>query len=157
MALHRFLSEGSLAAFLSGTLEPELLNQEARSATEDVDSTRTKVFVRDMSSDFMVSAIMAVRLCDAALDERISPETLRILAFVIIASEHFEWNDELIAAVLHDISTPEINYPLTPANLRDFRRWLMREEPYPGRPSPRSRSKRNTIISELLKIPYTEN
>jgi hypothetical protein len=146
------LNEESLAAFLSGALDPEVLDRETRAATEHLDTFRTRVFIHDMSVPFVVTAAMAVRLCDATINHRLSAESLCILAFAIVGSDRFEWNDEVVAEVLHDWAAPEINYPLTPSNLQRFRRWLLREEPYPETPSPQSHKPRK-VISELAKIP----
>lgn len=153
MAPHAFLNEKTIAAFLAGTLEPQALDREVRSAVERVDDIRTRVFVRGMSTPLVVSVPMAVSLCDAAIDQRIAPESLRVLAFAVVASDRFEWNDEVVAEVLHDWSAPEINYPLTPENLRRFRMWLLREEPYPEKSPLPSGAHSGTIISELEKIP----
>lgn len=79
---------------------------------------------------------MALRVCECAINGQLLPENMRLLAFIIITSEHFAWgDDELLAEVLYDWSCPEVNYPLTPENLVRFKRWLDETEPYPARPA----------------------
>lgn len=128
------LDEEAVAACLSGELAPELLNRQAEGAVERLDGVRVNIHVREMRRDFVITRDMLIRLCDAARERQLSPVSLRAVAFAILASDHFEWHDELVAEVLHDWSSPEVNYSLDPDNLERFRAWLTRDEPYPEKP-----------------------
>ncbi|MCA1592815.1 MAG: hypothetical protein LC754_09245 [Acidobacteria bacterium] len=96
----------------------------------------SKVSIEDMTEVFTVSSAMAVRLCDAVLSGELPAADLQTIGFALLASDNFEWDgdtEEVLANVLSDWSAPEINYPLTTDYVRKFRRWLMREQPYPAK------------------------
>jgi hypothetical protein len=134
VAMRIVLNEEAIASCLSGELAPDVLDRQAEGAIERLDNTRVNIHVRDMSHEFVVTAEMLIRLCDAALERQISAISLSAVAFAMVASDHFDWHDELVAEVLNDWASPEINYPLGPHNLKRFRAWLTRDEPYPERP-----------------------
>ncbi len=97
----------------------------------------SKVCIEDMAEPFKVSSAMAVRLCDAVLSGKLPATDLQTIGFALVASDKFEWDgdeDEVLADVISDWSAPEVNYPLTIDNVRKFRAWLTREEPYPAKP-----------------------
>lgn len=104
--------------------------------------------IENMEDDFEVTAAMAVRLCDAVLAEDLPAEALQTIGFALTASDKFQWDgdeDEVLAEVIADWSCPEVNYPLTLENVRRFRTWLMREEPYPPKPKPMETSGGNIV------------
>lgn len=149
------LDEEAIAACLSGELAPELLNRKAEGAVERVDDVRVNIHVREMRRDFVITSEMLIRLCVAALERQLSPVSLSAVAFAIIASDHFEWHDELVGEVLHDWSSPDINYPLSRDNLERFRAWLSREEPYGEKPSLNiSAADASKIISTTAKVSH---
>jgi hypothetical protein len=87
------------------------------------------VHVEDLPSDeeFTITAPMMVRLCDAVLAGDLSGSALEPIGFAVIASDHLDWNDDLVGRVLYDWASPEINWELTPENVRMFRKWLAGE------------------------------
>ena len=66
----------------------------------------------------------------------ISAAALETIAFAIIASDHFRWEEDEaeVGRVLLDWASPEINWELTPGNLRMFRQWLTGEVRPPSEP-----------------------
>ena len=89
-----------------------------------------------MEKDFVVTADMAVRLCEAVLCGELFPDALHTIGFALMASDRFQWDgdDEVLASVIADWSCPEVNYPLTLENVQRFRAWLMGTDPYPAKP-----------------------
>jgi hypothetical protein len=79
---------------------------------------------------------MLVRLCDAVLAGELPGSDLEPIAFAVIASDQLQWgdDDELVGRVLYDWASPEINWELTPENVRMFRSWLTGEEQPPPTP-----------------------
>jgi hypothetical protein len=95
------------------------------------------VSIEDMDEEFRVTAVMLVRLCDAVLQGEVAPDALHSIGFALMASDAFCWDadeDDVLANVIGDWSCPEVNYPLTPENVKRFRAWLTRSEPYPPKP-----------------------
>lgn len=111
-----------------------------------------EVSVQQMSADFTVNREMALRTCNAALAGQLPPEALRLLAFIIITSDHFTWGeDELLGEILHDWCCPEVNYPLTPAHLVRFRSWLDGSAQYRSKVKPTANARPGKLISRLIR------
>jgi hypothetical protein len=132
------VKEATLRGFFYGTVSAERLAAEVQEAVEPVSRTSRRVRIQDLppGEDVTITADMLVRLCDAALAGRLSGAAIEIIAFAIVASDRLRWekDDELVGRVLYDWATPEINWELTPANLRMFRDWLTGATPPPSEP-----------------------
>ncbi len=98
------------------------------------------VHIRDLPSgeEFTITVQMMVRLCDAVLAGDLPGPALEPIGFAVIASDHLHWDDDLVGRVLYDWASPEINWDLTPENVRMFRDWLTGELKPP--PEPRDTS-----------------
>jgi len=130
------MREQRLRDFFEGKAPAAELARDVEGST-NASGLLSKVSIEDMAEPFTVSSAMAIRLCDAVLSGELPAADLRTIGFVLQASDKFEWDgdeDEVLAEVISDWSAPEINYPLTTDNVRRFRAWLAREEPYPARP-----------------------
>lgn len=95
------------------------------------------VSIEDMDEEFTVTAAMLVRLCDVVLQGELVSDALHTIGLALMASDAFCWDgdeDDVLANVIADWSCPEVNYPLTLENVRRFRAWLTRSEPYPQKP-----------------------
>jgi hypothetical protein len=79
---------------------------------------------------FEVSTHHLIRLCDAVLSEELEPQSLEAIAYCIIASDSFFYDadssdGQLVSETLSRWDSPEINFPLTIANVRQFRERLL--------------------------------
>ena len=132
------MKEATLRDFLYGTLPAERLAEEVQASVEEVSRTSRRVRIQDLPPDeeLVITADMLVRLCDAGLAGGLSGTAIEIVAFAIVASDRLRWeeDDELVARVLYDWASPEINWELTPANLRMFRDWLTGNAQPPSEP-----------------------
>jgi hypothetical protein len=77
-----------------------------------------------MDGHFVLHRDHLIKLCDATLSSELQPESLSAIAFALLASDAFEWDDDVIAEVISDWSAPEINYPMTERTLTMHRGWL---------------------------------
>jgi hypothetical protein len=132
------VKEATLRDFFSGTGSADSLAAEVREAVEQLSATSRRVRIQDLlpGEDLTITAGMLVRLCDAALAGALSGSALEIIAFAIVASDHLHWeeDDELVRRVLCTWASPEINWELTPDNVRMFRDWLTGEVRPPAEP-----------------------
>ena len=131
------MREQKLCDFFEGRLSATELARDVKGSTS-TSGIVSKVSIEDMAESFTVSSTMAVRLCDAVLNGELPAAELETIGFALLASDRFEWDgdeDEVLANVIGDWSAPEINYPLTIENVKKFRGWLTREEPYPAKPA----------------------
>jgi hypothetical protein len=122
------MKEATLRDFFLGTAPVEALAADVDGTVEHLSSTSHRVHIEDLPADeeFTITAPMLVRLCDAVLAGTLPGPALEPIAFAVIASDHLHWaeDDDLISRVLYDWASPEINWELTPENVRMFRSWL---------------------------------
>ena len=123
------MHEAVLRDFFLGAADVAALRADV---TATVRRTSHDVFqhhVVDMEDDFTVSAAYLIALCDATLAGQLPSADLSAIATCMELSDRFHWDSatpegELVADTLNCWSSPEINYPLTPAMLAKFRRRL---------------------------------
>ncbi len=131
------MREQVLRDFFEGRSPAAELERDVAGSSKGTGPTASVVSIEDMNKDFVVTADMAVRLCEAVLRGELLPDTLHTIGFALMASDRFQWdgeNDEVLASVIADWSCPEVNYPLTLENVQRFRAWLMGTDPYPAKP-----------------------
>ena len=148
------LSEDTVRRYLVGEVPIEVLAVELSSAVIRKSSIETEIMIDDMQDDFNLTRNHVLKLCDAAIENRISTSGLNTVAFAIIASERFQLDgdDEPMMEVLYDWSAPEINFPLTPANLKMHRRWLTGEAQPPNREWSISERQKRRLVSMPQKV-----
>jgi len=130
------MREQVLRDFFEGRSSAAELERDVAGSTKRTGPKASIVSIEDMDSDFVVTADMAVRLCEAVLRGELLPDALHTIGFALMASDRFQWDgddDEVLASVIADWSCPEVNYPLTLANVQRFRAWLLGTDPYPAK------------------------
>jgi len=147
------MKEAVLRDFFAGKTTADKLARDVRGAIKQVSAVDSFVSVEDMDTQWTITQPMLVSLCDAVLDGKLPTESLHQIGFMLVASDHFDWQeDDLMSNVIHDWSCPEVNYPLTEQNVARFKRWLLEEEPYPAKPVGRQTgSGEARIMSRLEK------
>jgi hypothetical protein len=130
------MREQVLRNFFEGRSSAAELGRDVAGSIKRAGPKASVVSIEDMDKDFVVTADMAVRLCEAVLREELLPDALHTIGFTLMASDKFQWDadDEVLASVIADWSCPEVNYPLTLESVQRFRTWLMRTDPYPAKP-----------------------
>jgi hypothetical protein len=113
------MREVTLKRFFLEDVSAKALEEDVSGSVIHLDQISSTIQIEDMKEHFEL-----IRLCDAALSETFSPESLIAVALALMASDTFWWDDEVISEVLADWSAPEINYPLTAGTLRMHRDWL---------------------------------
>jgi hypothetical protein len=148
------MREEALKQFFAGNLSANQLAIEAAASIKEIGPRETNIEIEDMSSSFSLSRKEVLLLCDAGLHGELPGNAISAIAFMVIASDHFEWdgNDEIISEILSDWSCPEVNYPLTPTTFQMYRRWLLGSETPPERPSLAKNSKKGRLISIRRKV-----
>jgi hypothetical protein len=128
------MDESVLRDFFLGKVSGAQLAADVSGSTTHPESKVSVVHIRDMEEPFTVTRPMAVALCDAALEGSLPADALETVGFALMASDCFEWDDDLLANMFSGWACPEINYPLTGENIEMFKRWLLELEPLPPTP-----------------------
>jgi hypothetical protein len=145
------MRESVLRGFISGEVAINDLVRDLRGSVTQVSSIESAVEIEDMPESFLLARQHVMMLCDAALSKTLTSEDLTTVAFALMASDHFEWEDEILSEVLSDWSCPEVNFPLDESTLRMHRSWLAGD----AHPSARMgvASNNGRLISVRRKVP----
>jgi hypothetical protein len=124
------MHESVVRDFFVGKVPASALQSDLVGAVLQTSSDVFTQYVTPMEDRFVVRKEHLVRLCDAVLAGDLAPESLEPIAFCLIASEHFDLEDESeegerVLEVLHDWDSPEINYVLSISTVAKFRLRLL--------------------------------
>lgn len=116
-----------LSCFFQGTLSLDDLRAAAKMRVQKEGTTKAISYFEHPQEALRLSSSHMIRLCDFAIEGKLSEEELSDIAFWIQAADEVEWDEreEVIVTTLFDWACPEINSPLTPATLKRFRERLV--------------------------------
>jgi hypothetical protein len=122
------MREETLKEFFAGNVGAKELASDLKGSMVRT-GTMTRHPIENMTETFHVLPAHLTRVCDAVLRGDIEPKYLQAIGFCVVASDNFEYDTdtaegELVGETLMNWSAPEINYPLTQANVRKFRERL---------------------------------
>lgn len=150
---HSCMREEVLRRYFESEVPASVLADDVQGSVTHLDDVRETIAIEDMQVSFDVNRLHVVMLCDAFLERAIDGESLTTLAFGLVASDHFVWDDEVISEVLFDWSAPEINFPLNDKTIRMHRSWLADSvQPVPRRSHVSPGSTRSRLVSERTKV-----
>jgi hypothetical protein len=152
------VQEETLRQFFLGEVDAETLATEVSRSINRVNEIETSFAVQDMEEDFTVTRQHLLQLIAAGLSGQLNEAALNAVAFVLIASDRFDFNeDEVVLAILYDWAAPEINYPLNGSALELNRSWLMDQAPIPNKPNPPKSQSKGKVVSKRYKVPRNEH
>jgi len=148
------MREDILRQYFAGHIPVSSLAEDLRGSVAHLDHIRSTIAIEDMQQDFVVRRNHILMLCDAFFASTLDAEGLNTIAFALLASDRFELDgdDEPLLEVVHDWSTPEINFPLNEGTVSMHRRWLTGNESPPNRRTPASSSAAGGVVSVRTKI-----
>ncbi len=126
------MTEQILLDYFQNFATVEHLSDDLKDSQKKTSFDTTSVHIKpiDSSQDFAITKEHLIRLCDEALNEKLTTTDINTIAFVIITSEFFTWDNEteegiLIETVLYDWDNPEIGFDLTLKNIRLWKEYLL--------------------------------
>jgi hypothetical protein len=132
------MNEASIRDFFEGRLAPAQLDSAWASAftvepRSDGSIVRRLGSVEPLASPFQLVPDHVASLIDATMNGSLSLDALAAVCFAIEASDTFEWDADThdgdrVAKGLFLLSSPEVNYPLTPSVLAKIRRYVLTGE-----------------------------
>jgi hypothetical protein len=143
------MREDALRLFFIGDLSAHELAKEALASIRSVGTIETNIEIEDMTSSYSMDREDVLALCEAGLEGTLPGKAITAIAFMVLASDHFEWDgdDEMISEVLSDWSCPEVNFPLNPSTFQMHRCWLLGSATPPERPPLVKDSEKGRLIS----------
>jgi hypothetical protein len=146
------MRECVLRDFFLGRIPAAVLAEDIKDSVRQVTPIESVVGIEDMHEKFSIKRQMLVSLCDAAISGEFPSTGLSVVGFALMASDTFEWDDDLMSEVINDWSCPEINYPLATENVRRFKDWLLEVEPYPTGPQQKRPTGPERLVSVRRKM-----
>ena len=124
------MHESILKDYFLGVIDESRLDEDLGGSVVRTSFDVITHYVNPMDSEFSVEPAHLVKLCDAVLSGKLEAERLELIGYCLVASDHFFWEEDsesggLVAETAYDWSSPEINYPLTFANVEKFRKRLI--------------------------------
>jgi len=94
------------------------------------DTTTVTIEQIGESGEFEILIDYLIRLCDAAINDKLTMTDLNTIAFALIASEHFTWDSnsrdgKRVETVIFDWDNPEIGFDLTTDNVILWKDYLL--------------------------------
>ncbi|MDO5615367.1 MAG: hypothetical protein Q4G16_04195 [Cruoricaptor ignavus] len=74
--------------------------------------------------EFEVQKDHLIKLCDDFLIQNVNSEDLNTIAFSLICSDYFNWDDEIISTVIFDWDTPSIGFDINKKNILLWKDYL---------------------------------
>ena len=103
------MREITLKRFFLDEVNADVLAEDVCGSVARLDGVASSVQIEDMQEPFQLQREHVIRLSDAASSRTLPPESLSAIAFALMASDAFWWDDYVIAEVVADWSCPEIN------------------------------------------------
>jgi hypothetical protein len=147
------MREETIKRFFLGEVDGNALAKEASASVIRPDKIASEIAIEDMDGDFTLTRHHLLLLCEEGISGRIGENSLNAIAFSLIASDHFSWEeDDLIAEVLHDWSCPEFNYPLNAKTLEMNKDCLLGRSSPPDKLPPPPHAGQGKVISTRAKV-----
>lgn len=118
------MREEELKRYFVGEATVDELANELRGSIVELGNLASAVRIADMDGTFELNRHHLIMLCNAINQKHLQAEALSAIAFALLASDAFEWDDEVISEVLSDWSAPEINFELNTETISMHREWL---------------------------------
>ena len=119
------MREEELRRYFQDEVNVSELTLDLQGSVVQVDDLSSIIRIADMQETFLLARQHVIKLCNAFQERALNADELSTIAFALLASDAFEWDDEVISEVLSDWSAPEINFVLNDETMSMHRGWLL--------------------------------
>ena len=91
------MREQILKQFCTGDVDAQTIAADASGSVIHFDDIHTTVLIEDMREPFTLTRQHVLRLCDATRCEVVPSQSLSAIAFALMASDTFGWDDETLS------------------------------------------------------------
>lgn len=110
--------------YFEGKVSPESLPNALLKSVKHCRYYSFKSRQNNLEKTFILNNSMLAKLCEDCISERIDKSTAEHIAFTLLGSKRIKWTDNRINFLVFDWASSEINFPLTIANLKKFKRLI---------------------------------
>ena len=125
------MNERTLLNYFLDTATVVELNEDLKGAQQKTSYDATSVYINPLDTDneFDVTKDHLIKLCDDVISGKLTTTDLNTIAFAIISSDFFTWDNEaddasIIENVINDWDNPEIGYDITIKNVGHWKEYL---------------------------------
>ncbi len=129
------MTEKLLRDYFESKITAELLNEDLEGNRVKTGYDTSTVYGNQIQSEkeFLINTSHLLKLCEDCIEELISAENLKTIAFALICSEYFIWDEntpegKVVDETIHDWDNPNINFELTKENLKLWKKYLQTGE-----------------------------
>ncbi len=125
------MTEQKLKEYFENTLTAEQLSADIKDSLKKTSPDVVTVLISSIShGEFKVTKDHLLQLCNDTLNGLLLHADLNLIAFTLISSDFFYWDDEIpegkiIADVIFDWDNPEINFPITTENVLKWKEYIL--------------------------------
>ncbi len=126
------MKEQILKDFLINKTTIDSLSVDLKDSQRKTGFDTTTVYIDQIKKlgEFEISTDHLIRLCDAAINGKLTMIDLNTIAYSLITSDYFTWDSETengkrIATVIYDWDNPEIGFNLTVDNVKLWKDYLL--------------------------------
>ncbi|MEO6638741.1 MAG: hypothetical protein ABIN25_10705 [Ginsengibacter sp.] len=128
------MTEQTLLNYFLNTATVDELKEDLKGSQQTTSYDTTSVYVNPIDTDkeFNVCKDHLIKLCDDAISGKLTTTDLNTIAFAIISSDFFTWDNEtddanLIETVIYDWDNPEIGFDITIKKTSDIGKSIYRQ------------------------------
>lgn len=125
------MTEQTLLNYFQNTATVDVLAEDLKGSQKKSSYDTTSVYVKTVDTDkgFNITKDHLIKSCDDVIRGKLTTTDLNTIAFAIISSDFFTWNNEtdeatLIETVIHDWDNPEIGFDITVKNVGHWKEYL---------------------------------
>ena len=125
------MKEKILKEYFEDLVSAKVLNEDVTGSKVKTgnDTSALNIQIIEANEEFSIALDHILKLCVDAIKGEISIENLSTIAFALIGSDYFEWNEsdgigKRISNVVFEWDNPEINFPITKENLKLWKEYL---------------------------------
>ena len=125
------MTEQTLLNYFQNAATVKQLAEDLKGSQQKSSYDTTSVYVApiDTEKEFNVTKEHLIKLCDDVISGKLTLTDINTIAFAIISSDFFTWDNEtegaaLIETVVYDWDNPEIGFDLTLKNMKLWKEYL---------------------------------
>jgi hypothetical protein len=122
------MKEKTLRDYLDKKVTVDILAADVKDSQKKTSYDVISVYVDKINetSEYKITRDHLTKLLDDTISGRLTPTDLNTIAFALIGSEYFTWDedDKIIEETIYDLDSPEIGFPLTIENLKRWKKYL---------------------------------
>ena len=119
------MTEQKLKEYFEGKITADELKSDVSNSQVKTGYDTTRVSIGQIQyGEFEVQKEHLIKLCDDFIAQNINSEDLNTIAFCLVFSDYFNWDNEIISNVIFDWDNPLIGYDINKKNVLLWKDYL---------------------------------